>query len=494
MNEQEIIVPGEDMVDADFILNELDALNSLSQMVSRWPLDRRTSHGGKRDYTLQLGYQQAIYPEHIHGRYGRDAIARKAVDAIANDTWKRPPAISEFGDRETPFAQAFNQLANRLKLWPVLNRLDKLARLGRFAILVIGFDDAPPGNPTGAQDMKNPVRKVNGPEGVLYLQPYGEIHINAISWDKNLHSRRYKQPETYSVDVADEETSQGLAFDSKPVEYHHSRIVHVAENTLSSDVFGQSIIEIIWNDLDDLLKTKGGGAEAFWRQISERILVRLGGNVRIKNPQTDPDGSKTKEAIRQRLEQIIHNLSSVELLEGAEDFKVLTGNPADPKSQYDIGISNIAAGIDMPKRKLIGAEAGQLASTQDTADYAATIRSRQEMYAEPMMLRPLIDRFIQYGALPKPKDGYHIGTLNQETGEYEWPPLLEMSDKEKAEMSETRSRGLKAAQEARSQGVPLSDNEVRAYGGLPPLPEAEADKTRPAVMEPASNGRWFGRR
>ena len=65
----------------------------------------------------------------------------------------------------------------------------------------------------------------------------------------------------------------------------------------------------------------------------------------------------------------------------------------------------ISAASGIPLRIMTGSERGELASTQDDGNWASRIEERQLHFAEPMILRPLIDRLIELRALPEPSDG-----------------------------------------------------------------------------------------
>ena len=69
----------------------------------------------------------------------------------------------------------------------------------------------------------------------------------------------------------------------------------------------------------------------------------------------------------------------------------------------------------------MGSEAGELASSQDEANWLRQAQSRRENTAETW-IRSLVDKLIKVGVLP-PVDNYGI----------EWDPLDQVKDKERAE-------------------------------------------------------------
>jgi hypothetical protein len=81
-------------------------------------------YGGHRDIYSAAGYpaQGQVKFAHYYGLYTRGDVAGRIVDMPAKTTWRTPPQIVETGQPEdgTAFTQAFNKLAQRLKLWSYL--------------------------------------------------------------------------------------------------------------------------------------------------------------------------------------------------------------------------------------------------------------------------------------------------------------------------------------------------------------------------------------
>ena len=87
----------------------------------------------------------------------------------------------------------------------------------------------------------------------------------------------------------------------------------------------------------------------------------------------------------------------------------------------------IAVALGCPWRVLMGSEASQLASEQDTKAWNKRINRRRNGYLTPFLLRPLIERLIAVGVLPAPGEkGITI----------EWPDLNTPSDQQKAEVAD----------------------------------------------------------
>ena len=118
-------------------------LAALSALVNRLYLAREMGQAfqGKRDYYHILGYPNTLDVGKYRGRYDRDPIAGRAVDLPAQDTWRNPPPITDGDQEDTEFVQAWEALVDRRKVWHYLERVDRLAGIGRYGVLLIGFKD-----------------------------------------------------------------------------------------------------------------------------------------------------------------------------------------------------------------------------------------------------------------------------------------------------------------------------------------------------------------
>lgn len=98
---------------------------------------------------------------------------------------------------------------------------------------------------------------------------------------------------------------------------------------------------------------------------------------------------------------------------------------------FDVIMKLVSLASGIPLRILTGSERGELASSQDDGNWAGRIEERQLHYAEPVILRPLVDRLIFIGALPEPKDGeYRVN----------WQSLSDPGERERAETAEIVGR------------------------------------------------------
>lgn len=358
--------------------------------------------GSKRDTYAAAGYvpQGKVTFDHYWGHYTRGDVAGRIVDMPAQTTWKTPPqVVDNEGKDETPFSKAFLSLSKRLRLWHYFQRIDRLAGLGRYAVLMIGtkgVDDA---------GLRQPLVAVSKPEDLIYLSVYHEKNAPIEVWETDVQSPRFGLPKVYKLKATSGNERKTFAVGDLLV--HASRVIHVAENKLEDDVFGRPRLERVLNRLHDLDKIAASTGEAYWQLVSRILQAIVDKEVDTK------DGDLI--GIDEALQEMIHDLRRQFTGQGVKLEWLHSDTPA-VKDVADFYFSLVSGATGIPKRILFGSEMGELASSQDQANYLGTINERQEQFAEPEILRAFVDRMIAIKALPSPQGG-----------EYQvvWPALFE---------------------------------------------------------------------
>lgn len=375
-------------------------------------------YGGKRDIFQTAGYvpQGQETFAHYWALYKRGDVAGRIVDMPAKTTWRTPPEIVEEGKEDgTKFTKAANDLCKRVKFWSYAHRVDKLAGVGRYAIVMLGtrgVNDA---------ELKMPLTKLASPEDLIYLSVYREDHADIHEWETNPGEPRFGLPKIYKLRTS----SDVKSFQGTELFVHASRILHIAENVLEDEVFGTPRLERCLNRLFDLDKVAASTGEAYWQLVARILQAKI-------NPEMEID-SETLKQIDEQMVEMIHDLRRQFSGQGVE-LGWLQAETPNVQQVADFYFSLLAGASGIPKRILFGSELGELASSQDQANYLGSINERQEQFAEPVILRPFIDRMIELGALPA-----------AESKEYQinWPNLYEESDKDKAAASLDRARAAK---------------------------------------------------
>lgn len=366
------------------------------------------SYGGERDLYTALGYTKTPVFANYMARYERQDIARAIIDAPVRACWRQLPEITESEEKPTKFEEQLIELVDRRSLYHYLSRCDRLGSIGQYAVLLLGFNDG-----------MELYQEVTSSSDLLYLMPYSQDAASIDKYDEDSKSERYGQVNQYSINM-----SVGTSSSSMSKKVHWSRVIHVSEDNLSSDVFGTPRLQSVLNRLQDIETISGGSSEMFWRGGFPGFGLKVDSDARI--------GKQDAPALQDEMEKYIHGLKRYILLEGIT-IQELKPQVADPSPHISTLLDLISAAVRIPKRILMGSERGELASSQDEKNWALHIDGRRQEHCEVKILRPVIDRLIKVGVLPEPKKGYTVI----------WPDILTASDKEKAEVGQIRAKALK---------------------------------------------------
>lgn len=402
-----------------------------------------TRFGGKRDYYKVYGYEEVISFEQYLAKYRRQDIAKRVVNAPAFGTWSGAPTLdggSDFNTAWTAFLEAYPSL------WAELERADRLSGIGQFGILLLGFDDGRP--------LDQPVGSATK---ILYFQPYMQNSVTQINISDDTRSDQYGLPQLYHVQNPAMQSYFGQSPATSIVrqvptpeiglKIHASRILHIAEGTLESPVLGTPRLEAVFNLLDDLIKISGGSAETFWLESRKGIHVNVDKDMTLDTG--DP------EALQEEIDDYVNNLSRMIRTKGVT-VQALGSDVADPRGAFDVTISLISGTSGIPKRILIGSEAGQLASQQDRSNWAERIHERRIDFAEPDILRQFITKCQGAGLLP------------EATPAVEWPSGFFLDPLEEAQSYAQLARSAANFAKAGETGAEfISEEEARRAMGLP---------------------------
>lgn len=388
-----------------------------SELVDRANLAARLGrqYSGDRKLYRALGYPTDILLEDYLAHYVRQDMAKAIINRPANATWRGGVTLLESDDdKETGLEKAWKDLYKRLRLHSKFARLDRLTGIGHYGILLLGLDDV-----KTAGDFSKPV--LTGERKLLYVKPLSEKSAKVKTWEENTSSERYGLPVIYDIIITN--PGNNKSSQTKQIQVHYSRVIHVTEELLESETEGIPRLQAVFNRLMDLEKLVGGSAEMFWRGARPGYQ----GIVDKEYGEVDTVG------LQDQFDEFEHNLRRYMINAGIE-MKALEQQIADPSKHVDVCIQMISAVTGIPKRILMGSERGELASSQDEKAWKELIQARRDEFAEPSIVRPLADTLILYGVLPAPKEDYSVL----------WSDLWAPSEKEKAEVGKIRAEALAA--------------------------------------------------
>ena len=376
----------------------------------------------RRDINDECGYPKTITIEQYKTMYEREGTATRVVSIFPEESWAEDPKVMEDDDtNETEFEKAWVDLERKLQLFSYMARIDELSGIGQYGILLLGLDDG--------GDMKDPVNGLNdkgekvgkAQHQLLYLRAIDESCVKIKSTEKNPSNPRFGKPVIYTVkfeETATNDARTGTSLgDPKEVQVHWTRVIHVADNRKSSEIYGVPRMQSVYNRLHDLRKITGGSAEMFWKGGFPGYSFEMDSNAKPIVADSAED-----VALKNQIASYADGLQRYLTVQGIE-VKSLSPQVADPKAHVEIQLEIIAIDKGIPKRIFMGSEQAKLASAQDSKSWNKRIARRQNKYLTPYIIRPLIDRLIAFGTLPEPKE-YDI----------EWLDLDAPSDKDKAEV------------------------------------------------------------
>jgi hypothetical protein len=404
----------------DFQKRWLEAELTANAMMSRTQL-LSSLMDPRRNINDECGYPETsqLTPTMYREMFDREGVAARVAEVVPMETWKVQPEVYEDEDMdvETPFEVAWAELSKNLRgkswfqddegspVWDALLRMDVMSGVGSYGVLLMGVDDG--------LLLSQPLVPQQGRK-LLFLRVFDESLATVSSFESDRTNPRYGKPVAYLLtfaDPADVHSGQGQITTTETV--HWTRVLHMADNLGSSELFGVPRMRPVWNNLHNLRKLYGGSAEMYWRGafpgISLETHPQLGGDVEV-------DAAATRE----QMEQYMNGLQRYFSLMGMS-AKSLAPQVVDPTPQINTQLEALCIKLGIPKRVFMGSERGELSSGQDKDTWDDRLRARQRMYVTPRIIVPFVDWCIISGVLPEPA-GYSVS----------WPDLSEVSFVEQA--------------------------------------------------------------
>jgi hypothetical protein len=220
---------------------------------------------------------------------------------------------------------------------------------------------------------------------------------------------------------------------------HWTRAIHVADNRMTSEIFGIPRLRPILPHIQDIRKVSGSSAEMFFKGGFPGYQFRtdpgLGADVELIS----------EDDIRDNVEAYMNGLVRYLTAVGGQ-WESLAPQVADPSNNLTQQLTYLCLTIGVPFRIFIGSEAGHLASTQDAGTWKERLRGRQLNYLQPWVVNPFVERLMEIGALPRVKRFL----IN-------WRDLQTLGDKDRADVGFEACSSHHAVHHQRGQPVDLAD-------------------------------------
>lgn len=353
-------------------------INTLQQKLSRLEFSTFFSqYAGQRDIYEVLGYNKNPTFSDFYARYLQQDIVRAVIDKLCNYTWRGDVSIFNVNEEDKDKDSLYKwwlDVDKKLNIKAKFLRADKLAMLGNYSCILLGFDDVKQNS-----DFEKPV-KYNS--NLVYITPYSQLSCQILEYENKINSERYGKPLYYTINI-----KNGIS--ELTLKVHYTRILHIVYDKLESEIEGIPFLLSIYHRLEDLDKIIGGSAEMFWRGARPGYYAQLNNDIQIED-----DNLLTKK-LEENLTKFEHDLRRFIAAQGIDKIESLQQQIADPTNFVSIQFDLICAITGIPKRILFGSERGELASSQDKETFNEIINARRKNFAEPEIVNNFLQRMIE---------------------------------------------------------------------------------------------------
>ncbi len=230
---------------------------------------------------------------------------------------------------------------------------------------------------------------------LVFLRAFDESLVQIVRYEWNIRNPRFGLPVMYRITLNDpRQAHSGIGLPLATIFVHWSRVIHVADNLRSSEVFGVPRMRPVLNPILDIQKVRGASAEGYWQSCFAMLAFET-------HPQLGPDVVVDKEKLDDAVDTVMNKLRRHLYGQGGA-WKMLAPSVVDPTPFIDCQKKAIANEIGCPMRVFDGSERGELASSTDDQNWDQRKRERQLNYLTPRVVVPFADRLIQIGVLPEP--------------------------------------------------------------------------------------------
>lgn len=369
--------------------------------------------------------------------YYREGPVAGLLDKLVTETWQSgAPTVSdddptageddsEDTDFESDVKKLFSHNSDLDLRAPILDRLvaaDILATLGEYAVIVFGVKD----DASVKEPLEEGAVESDGFEGLAYVEVYAEKDVD-FDPVNNLDDERHGRPDVYEIENGQE--------------VHHSRVVHVAENTLVDPYRGIPYFKPIVNLIVNIQKILGASGEGYFRGGHPFTVIQPPDSVKNFGTQGSPQVERVPGTFGDQGSELADRIGgSIEryerLVTANGKIETLAPNVSSPADHIDAQWAGVAAAKDLPQAVIKGNETGERATTEDSASLRRRVGSRRNRYAETRIYRPTLDLLAHAGVVTAPDgDGYEV----------EWAPLSELTEQEEADLRSTNADALATA-------------------------------------------------
>lgn len=350
------------------------------------------SHGNSRSIYKIYGYpdQNELSFEKFYQISSRNGTANFLTRKVPKLCWR--DGFNFYESSEDDAKKILEKELKKILKLKVVNALEKadiLNRIGKFSVVYIGI----PG-----QDPETPIEKVSKANiDNIYFKAFAFDGIEICKQVTDTENIRYGLPEIYQVRrvMRDGEQKDSI---STAFKIHYSRIIHICEDSLDSEVEGMEYLRPVYNAILDLDKTRGGSSEAYFRNARGKYAFEIGDEYSkafIKDPTLKTEFSES-------VQKFTNNWQDHITATGAKVNSLSTEHHS-PKDTIMAAYWEISNYSGFPIRVLIGEGSGQLAGSEDQLAVNALIADRQRTICVSWV-EDLFDRLSFIGLINLPED------------------------------------------------------------------------------------------
>lgn len=296
---------------------------------------------------------------------------------------------------------------------------------------------------------------------VSRLLVFDATEVQVISFGETIDSEYFGEPEYYRITV-----QSGGSFDA-----HASRCLHVdgvpvgrsqKYRTSTNRGFSPSFVDRMWSSFEAY-----GSTNQYFNKTIEKLTQ---GVLKLTDLNTAMKGGNAKD-IGNRLRMIIDSMSTIGdvVIDKDESYETTSRNVTGFLDAATVFVDWLVADAGLPRSILMGQTAGGMADGNNDGDWKSFAASCGAMQMD--VFEPLVKKLLRYVLASKNspvKDSPQAFTIS-------WPPILQMSEKEIAEIYALRAPG-RASDVMAGVISPIearrSDDVIEAYH-LDSQPDAE---------------------
>lgn len=367
-------------------------------LLDRAALVNRLKQQNEIDLDEECGYPKVLTSRDYLEMIEREGIAKRYACLYPEECWSVDPDIFEtWGEEDTSAEKKLNKLFRKTKAFHYLHRVDEVSGYASYGLLYMAFNDGRmPDQPVRGIQEGPPVRgrppaAAGEPVDLMFLRVFDQTRCKIIEKEKNPKSPRHGEPTMYEIDFADPTGVEDGVTTTDKMKVHWSRVIHVADNRVSSELFGEPRLKPVFNRLKDLKKLLGGSAEMFYKGAFPGIA--------LETPDGLADDVDLKiDDIKAEMREYYMKLKRFIALRNLK-VKSLAPNVAPPQEHILGQFQALAVAAGCPLQILMGMQEGRLQSNQDSRNWNKKLRMRQRQYLTPMLLQPFIDRLVLLGVI-----------------------------------------------------------------------------------------------